>query len=105
LNRLNEEIKKKRPHLKKKKIIFHDDNAPSHTSVVAVTKKYELGYKSLPHPPYSLDLAPSYYYLFPNLKRWLCGKRFESNEEVVSEIDSCFGRLDKSYYLEGVKKL
>ena len=30
LDRLVNEIKKERPHLKKKKILFHNDNAPSH---------------------------------------------------------------------------
>ena len=35
LDRLVDEIRKKRPHLKKKKIIFHYDNAPSHTSNIA----------------------------------------------------------------------
>ena len=81
LDRFVDEIRKKRPHLKKKKILFHDDNTPSHTSNIAQAKKHELGFESFPHPPYSPDLAPSHYYLFPNLKRWLCGRRFESNEE------------------------
>ena len=35
LDRLVDEIRKKRPHLKKKKILFHDDNAPSHISNIA----------------------------------------------------------------------
>lgn len=105
LDRLNDEIKKKRPHLAKKKILFHDDNAPSHTSIIAQAKKHELGFELLPHPPYSPDLAPSDYYLFPNLKRWLCGKRFLSNEEVEWETDAYFGLLDKSYYLKGIEKL
>ena len=69
LNRLVDEIRKKRPHLNKKKILFPDDNAPSQTSNIAQAKKHELGFESLPHPPYSPDLAPSAYYLFPNLKR------------------------------------
>ena len=30
LDRLFDEIRKKRPHLKMKKIFFHDDNAPLH---------------------------------------------------------------------------
>ena len=64
LDRLVYEIRKKRPHLKQKKIFFHDVNAPSHTSNVAQPKKHKLGFKSLPHPPYSPDLAPSDYYLF-----------------------------------------
>lgn len=105
LDRLNAEIKKKRPYLKKKKVLFHHDNAPAHKSVIAQSKLHELGYELLPQPPYSPDLAPSDYYLFGNLKRWLAGKRFESNEEVEYETDSYFGLLDKSYYSEGIKKL
>ena len=81
LDWLVDEIRKKRPHLKKEQILFHDDNAPSHISNIAQSKKHELGFKSLPHPPYSPDLAPSDY-LFLNLKRWLCNRRFESSEEV-----------------------
>lgn len=105
LYRLVDEIKLKRPHMQKKKILFHDDNAPSHTSFVALAKKLELGFESLPHPPYSPDLAPSDYYLFPNLKRWLCGKRFESNEEVQWETEAYFGELDQSYYKKGIEKI
>ena len=50
-------------------------------------KTHELGFESLPHPPYSPDLAPSDCYLFLNLKRWLCGRRFESNKEVKWETE------------------
>ena len=58
LDRLVDEIRNKRPHLKKKKIIFHDDNASSHTLNIAQAKKHELGFKSLPHPLYSTDKSP-----------------------------------------------
>ena len=68
-------------------------------------KRHELGYESLPHPPYSSDLVTSDYYLFSNLKRWLCSRRFESNEEVEWETEGYFGGLDKSYYLEAIEKL
>ena len=44
------------------------------------------------------------YLLFPNLKRWLCGRPFESNEEVELETEGYFGGFDKSYYLEGIEK-
>ena len=100
-----DEIRKKRPHLKKGKILFYGENAPSHTLNIAQAKKHELGFESLPHPSYSPDLAPSDYYLFPNIKRWLCGKRFESNEQVELETKGYYGGFDKSYYLEGIDKL
>ena len=51
-------MRKKRPHLAKKKVIFHPDNAGVHTCVVSMAKFHELGYELLPHPPYSPDLAP-----------------------------------------------
>ena len=35
LDRLVDEIGKKRQYLKKKKFLFYDDNAPSHTSNIA----------------------------------------------------------------------
>ena len=52
-DQLVDEIKKKWPHLKNKKILFHDDNAPSHTSNIVQAEKHKLGFESLPHPPYS----------------------------------------------------
>jgi len=35
LDKLNDEIKKKWPHMAKKKVLYHYDNAPSHTSLKA----------------------------------------------------------------------
>ena len=64
LDRLKEEITRKRPHLFKKKCIFLQDNAPAHTSIKAIAKINELRFELLPHPPYSSDLAPSDFYLF-----------------------------------------
>ncbi|XP_076623122.1 histone-lysine N-methyltransferase SETMAR-like [Colletes latitarsis] len=42
LQRLSDKIKEKRPHLVKKKVLFHQDNAPVHTSVIAMAKIQEL---------------------------------------------------------------
>jgi histone-lysine N-methyltransferase SETMAR len=49
----------------KKKIIFHQDNAPAHKSVLTMEKLRDLHYKLLEHPPYSPGLAPSDFCLFP----------------------------------------
>ena len=76
--------------IRKNKILFHDENVLSHTSNIAQAKKHGLDFESLPHPPYSPDLDTSDYYLFPNLKRWLCGRRSESNEEVEWETEGYF---------------
>jgi len=105
LDRLKTELQEKRPRLAHKKVLFHHDNAPAHTSAVVAAKLMEIGFRLVPHPPYSPDLAPSDYYLFPNMKKWLAGKRFYSNEEVIAETNAYFTNLDKSYYSEGINKL
>ena len=86
-------------------MLFHHDNAPAHTSAIATAKLVDLRYEILPHPPYFPDLAPSDYFLFSNLKTWLGGKRFSSNEEIIAATNEYFKRLDKNYFLEGIKKL
>lgn len=102
LDQLDEKIREKRPGLKKKKIIFHQDNAPAHKSVRTMAKFQELHYELLEHPPYSPDLAPSDFYLFPNLKRFLRGKRFSSNEEVIAAVDGYFEDLPENHFKNGI---
>ena len=76
--------------MKKKKVLFHQDDAPCHKSLATMAKLNELSFKLLPHPPYSPDLAPSDYYLFTDLKKMHQGKRFYSNEEVIAETNAYF---------------
>ena len=49
---------------------FHHDNAPAHTT--GKTKEFlrQSGLEMIEHPPYSPDLAPCDFWLFPNLKRY-----------------------------------
>ncbi|EGI68665.1 Mariner Mos1 transposase, partial [Acromyrmex echinatior] len=86
-------------------ILYHHDNAPSHTSLKAMVKLDQLRFELVAHPPYSPDLASSDYYLFPKLKRWLQGKKFTSNEEVIAETEPYFEGLDVSYYRKGIEML
>ena len=59
----------------------------------------------LPHPPYSPDSARCDFFLFPNLKKSLAGQKFESNEEVIAATEAYFENLQKTYFLDGLKKL
>ena len=76
---LKEEITKKQPQMKKKKVLFHQDNVPYHKSISSMAKLYELHFELLLNPPYSQDLTLSDYWLFANLKRMLQGKRWRSD--------------------------
>ena len=76
LTRLQEAIQKKRPKLVNRKgVLFHHDNARSHTSLMTRQKLTELGWEILMHPPYSSDLASSDYHLLWSLQNFLDGKK------------------------------
>ena len=62
-----------------------------------MAKLNELHFALLPQPPYSPDLAPSDY--------WLQGKRFGSNEEVITETEAYFLTKDKSFDKKGIELL
>lgn len=105
LDRLKSEIETKRPKKRNEKVLFHQDNTPVHTSLVAMAKLNNYDFELIPHPQYSPDLAPSSYFLFPNMKKWLGGKRFLTAGEVTAAVDGYFGDLSESYYLEGIEKM
>ena len=52
-----------------KGVLFLQDNAPEHKSVVVMTAVRDCGSELVDHPPYSPDMAPSDYFLFPNMKK------------------------------------
>ena len=52
------------------------------------------GFELVDHPPYSLDLAPSDYFLFPNMKKTtqkhLAGKQYRTDDEIISAVEDLF---------------
>jgi len=101
LTRLDKTNREKKPDWQKKKIIFHQDNAPAHRSVLAMGKLRNLHYQLLEHPLYSPDLAPSDFCLFPKLKLFLAGERFSSNQEATAALEVYFADLTKNHYRDG----
>ena len=92
---------KKRPEMKKKKVLFHQNNALCHKSMAMMAKLHELHFKLLPQPAYSPDLAPNDNWLFADLKMMLQGKRLGSNEDVITETEVYFEAKDKLFYKKG----
>ena len=64
------------------------DNAPAHQALATQKKLAYLGFQCLDHPPYSPDLAPSDYHLFPGLKKQLKGRHFSSDAEVIAAAET-----------------
>ena len=64
-------LKEKRRGKVTKGALFLHDNAPAHRALATQKKLAYLGFQCLDHPPYSPNLAPSDYHLFPELKKQL----------------------------------
>ncbi|UYV74733.1 hypothetical protein LAZ67_12000739, partial [Cordylochernes scorpioides] len=63
-----DKLLKKREKLSRK-IVYHQDNSLSYRSQQAMAAIYDSGFELIPHSPYSSDLAPSEFHLFPHLKK------------------------------------
>ena len=86
LRRLRQEIARKRRGKMSRGVLLLQDNAPVHMSQAAMTAATECEFEILPHSPYSTDMAPSYFYLFPKLKSHHRGEQYGSNEGVIEAI-------------------
>jgi len=84
--------------------LLHDD-ASVHTVAVAKAAVKGCGFKEIEHPPYSLDLPPSGYYLFSKLKKDLWGKIFDDDEEVKTAVMEHFADKEPEYFLKGIELL
>ena len=101
----------------RRRIILHHDNASSHTSAQTTAFLSTQSIVLMKHPPYSPDLAPNDFFLFPYVKNKLRGHRFSTPEEAVdafrkhvleiphSEWQKCFDnwfkRMQKCIELHG----
>jgi histone-lysine N-methyltransferase SETMAR len=68
-------------------------------------KLRDLHYELLEHPPYSPDLAPSDFCLFPKLKLFLASQRFSLNQEVIAAVEGYFADPTKNHYRDGIMAL
>ncbi|CAI5792688.1 Hypothetical predicted protein [Podarcis lilfordi] len=86
LQKLQKAIKIERCGMLTKGVRLLQDNAPVHNLHVAQREARSCGYEILPHPPYSPNLAPSDFHLFPTMKLFLKGKLFPDDEMLISEV-------------------
>jgi transposase len=90
---LRPRIRRKRPELWKNGFILDQDNAPAHTAVSVKQFLAEKQIAVLKHPPYSPDLAPCDFFLFPKVKSVLKGNRFASVTEVKKKTTELLRQL------------
>jgi hypothetical protein len=56
------------------------------------------------HPPYSPDLAPCDFFLFPNMKFKLNEHQFDTIEEIQAELQTVLDTLTEKNFQEAFQK-
>ena len=95
---------KRRPHTCVHGIKLFHDNAPAHKSTTVQEYLKESGLDVSNHPPYSTDLSPCDFWLFPRLKEMLAGHRFESRCGIGSGIYQCLQHIPIEDYRAAFRK-
>ena len=105
LNKWKQRIRRVQPHRKLDQLILQHDNARPHTYLRKREATATMKYIVLPNPPYSLDLAPSYFHLFGHLKDTLRGRRFVDDDGLRHRLREELQRFNKEFYSTGIQRL
>ena len=106
LRELWKRFRRKRPALfKSGQLHFHQDNAPVNNSIFVSDYLTKMGFKTVRHPPYSPDLAPCDFWLFPKLKEKLRGCRYETIEEIKEAVTKVIDTLTQEDFNGAFQKL
>ena len=84
---------------------FLQDNAPVYNSILVTDYLTKMGIKAVPQPPYSPDLAPCDFCLFPKLNDKLRGCRYETIEEMQEAVTKVTDTLTQEDFDGAFEKL
>ncbi|GBP32639.1 Mariner Mos1 transposase [Eumeta japonica] len=98
-------LNEKRPqyYSRHDKIILLHDNTSLHVTIPVKNYLKTLDWEVLPHPPYSLDIAPSDYHLFPSMAHALSEQRFTSYDDTENWVDSWITSKNKEFFRLGIR--
>ncbi|UYV77838.1 hypothetical protein LAZ67_15002542 [Cordylochernes scorpioides] len=101
MRKLHEAIRQKRPDLwKNKNWLLHHNKAPAHTLLLVRDFLAKNNTLMMPQPPYSSDLAPCDFFLFPKLKRPMKGRRYATLDEIKTASKEELKRFLKMIFLK-----
>ncbi|UYV85044.1 hypothetical protein LAZ67_X004391 [Cordylochernes scorpioides] len=104
MRNFREAIRQKSPDLwKNKNWLLHHDNAPAHTSLLVRDLLAKNNTLMMPQPPYSPDLPPCDFFLFPKLKRPMKGRRYATLDEIKTASKEELKKILKKYFLKCFK--
>ena len=84
---------------------FYQDKAPVHNSILVTDYLSKMGIKTVPHHPYSPDIAPCNFCLFPKLKEKLRGCRYETIEEMKEAVMKVIDTLTREEFHGNFQKM
>jgi len=106
MERLLNRIRRVRPGMCEsgKWFLLHD-NALSHNATIV--KQFLAQWKAtvLNHTPYSPDLAPADYFLFPKVKSHLKRRLYDSILDIQTAVTSTLKTIAKDDFYKGIQKL
>ena len=103
LKKVKEFYNKKRPSRGWSGVHLLHDNAFSHKCDVVKSFLASEKVTVLNHPPYSPDLSPCDFFLFPRLKKMLSGNKYTSRSSLGSTIYQCLQQISKEDYLSAFR--
>ena len=99
LKKEKEFYNKKRPSKGWSGVHLLHDNTSSHKCEVVKSFLASEKVKVLNHPPYSPNLSPCDFFLFPRLKKILSGNKYTYRSSLGSAIYQCLQQIPKEDYL------
>ena len=81
------------------------DNARPHVAESTRQKLLSLGWITIPHPPYSPDLASADYHLYLSLSNYLREKKFNDESQIKIDLPNFFDQKTQDFYESGILSL
>ena len=105
LKHLGEAVRRKRPQLwTNQSRVLHHNNAPAHSSFLVRNFLAKNEMTVVPQPPYSPDLSPLDFFLFPKLKSTLKGCHFDTNDKIQKNLTNELFAIPKEAFQSWQKR-
>ena len=106
LRLLKESLGRKCPDMwRGRRFLLHHDNAPAHTAVLTLAFIGSSGINMVPHPPYSPDLVPCDYFIFPRLKNMLRGHHHNNLADMRTAVQRALKAIPVQEYHDAIHSL
>ena len=90
--------------LERNTFLLHHDNTRPPCSAQTLDAVTSLKFTLVPHPPFSPDLAPSDFWLFPKLKKTLKGQHLSSDAEVEKAVRKWISSQPETFFMDRMNK-